>query len=75
MKPRIAIIHGEPAGIGPELIGKLLDQPDVSDHADIVWLETDMFSSSVNDRRVPNGPFGKLVLMIRKFGRRETVIP
>ena len=36
MKPRIAIIHGEPAGIGPELIGKLLAQPDVSDHAEIV---------------------------------------
>ena len=36
MKPRIAIIHGEPAGIGPELIAKLLTQADVADHADIV---------------------------------------
>ena len=36
MKPRIAIIHGEPAGIGPELIAKLLAQPDVLDHAEIV---------------------------------------
>ena len=36
MKPRIAIIHGEPAGIGPELIAKLLAQADVADHADIV---------------------------------------
>jgi len=36
VRPRIAIIHGEPAGVGPELIAKLLAQPDVLDHADIV---------------------------------------
>ena len=36
MKPRIAIIHGEPAGIGPELIGKLLAEPDVQQKADII---------------------------------------
>ena len=36
MKPRIAVIHGEPAGIGPELIAKLLAEPDVKEHADIV---------------------------------------
>ncbi len=36
MKPRIAVTHGDPAGIGPELIAKLLAQPDVSDLADIV---------------------------------------
>lgn len=38
MKPRIAITHGEPAGIGPELVAKLLSQSDVSDHADIVLI-------------------------------------
>lgn len=38
MKPRIAITHGEPAGIGPELVAKLLSQSDVRDHADIVLI-------------------------------------
>ena len=36
MKPRIAVIHGEPAGIGPELIGKLLAEPDIKEKADII---------------------------------------
>ena len=36
MKSRIAVIHGEPAGIGPELIGKLLAEPDVKEKADII---------------------------------------
>ena len=36
MKPRIAVIHGEPAGIGPELIGKLLAEPDIQEIADII---------------------------------------
>ena len=36
MKPRIAVIHGEPAGIGPELIGKLLAEPDIQEKADII---------------------------------------
>ncbi len=38
MKPRIAITHGEPAGIGPELVAKLLSQFGVRDHADIVLI-------------------------------------
>ena len=33
MKPRIIILHGDPAGIGPELIAKLLADPEVSDQA------------------------------------------
>lgn len=36
MKPRIAVTHGEPAGIGPELIAKLLGQPDIIEHAEII---------------------------------------
>ncbi len=36
MKPRIAVIHGEPAGIGPELIGKLLAEPDIQEKANII---------------------------------------
>ena len=36
MKPRIAVIYGEPAGIGPELIGKLLAEPDIQEMADII---------------------------------------
>lgn len=36
MKPRIAITHGEPAGIGPELVAKLLSEPDLHDMADVI---------------------------------------
>jgi len=36
MKPRIAITHGEPAGIGPELVAKLLSEPDLHELADVV---------------------------------------
>ncbi len=36
MKPRIAITHGEPAGIGPELVAKLLAEPDLSDLAQVI---------------------------------------
>ncbi|WP_170771796.1 4-hydroxythreonine-4-phosphate dehydrogenase PdxA [Ruegeria lacuscaerulensis] len=35
-KPRIAIVPGDPSGIGPELIAKLLNQEGVQDAADIV---------------------------------------
>ena len=35
-KPRIAIVPGDPAGIGPELIAKLLNDEGVTDAADIV---------------------------------------
>ena len=36
MKPRIAIIHGEPAGIGPELIAKLLSESDIKEKANVI---------------------------------------
>ena len=36
MKPRIIILHGEPAGIGPELIAKLLAEPGISELANIL---------------------------------------
>ena len=36
MKPRIAILHGDPAGIGPELVAKLIAEPDISKQADIL---------------------------------------
>ncbi len=35
-KPRIAIVPGDPSGIGPELIAKLLNQEGVQEAADIV---------------------------------------
>ena len=38
MQPRIAIIPGEPAGIGPELVAKLLAEPDRTDLARIVLI-------------------------------------
>lgn len=34
--PRIAVIPGEPAGIGPELVARLLAQPDVAQAASIL---------------------------------------
>lgn len=37
-KPRIAIIPGDPSGIGPELIAKLLNQEGVKDAADILLI-------------------------------------
>lgn len=36
MKPRIAVLHGDPAGIGPELVAKLLSEPDIADLADVI---------------------------------------
>lgn len=35
-KPRIAIVPGDPSGIGPELVAKLLQQDDVADMANIL---------------------------------------
>ena len=43
MKPNIAIIHGDPAGIGPELVAKLLAEPDIKTKANITL---------VGDRRI-----------------------
>ncbi len=37
-KPRIALVIGDPAGIGPELIAKLLAEPETSAMADIVLI-------------------------------------
>lgn len=37
-KPRIAIIPGDPSGIGPELIAKLLNEEGVKDAADILLI-------------------------------------
>ena len=38
MKPRIGIIPGDPGGIGPELIAKLLAEEEVRDQADILLI-------------------------------------
>ena len=38
MKPRIAITHGEPAGIGPELVAKFLSGPDLHELVDIILI-------------------------------------
>ncbi|MEN9560430.1 MAG: 4-hydroxythreonine-4-phosphate dehydrogenase 2 [Pseudomonadota bacterium] len=35
MKPRIALFIGDPAGVGPELVGKLLADPSVFEQADV----------------------------------------
>ncbi|MEO0820942.1 MAG: 4-hydroxythreonine-4-phosphate dehydrogenase PdxA [Pseudomonadota bacterium] len=35
-KPRIALIPGDPAGIGPELVAKLLAEPETAERADIL---------------------------------------
>ncbi len=36
MKPRIALIPGDPSGIGPELLAKLLAEPRLSEEADVL---------------------------------------
>ena len=38
MKPRIGIIPGDPSGIGPELVAKLLAKPDIADRAHILLI-------------------------------------
>ena len=38
MKPRIGIILGDPAGIGPELIAKILSDQEVLDRAEILLI-------------------------------------
>ncbi|NRA88686.1 MAG: 4-hydroxythreonine-4-phosphate dehydrogenase PdxA, partial [Rhizobiales bacterium] len=38
MKPRIGIIPGDPSGIGPELVAKLLNETDLIDGADILLI-------------------------------------
>ena len=44
MKPRIGIIPGDPSGIGPELIAKLLSDEGVKDQADILLIgDTHLF--------------------------------
>jgi 4-hydroxythreonine-4-phosphate dehydrogenase len=35
-KPRIALVVGDPCGIGPELSARLLADPEISKQADIV---------------------------------------
>lgn len=38
MKPRIGIIPGDPSGIGPELIARLLTSEGVAEAADILLI-------------------------------------
>jgi 4-hydroxythreonine-4-phosphate dehydrogenase len=37
-KPRIGLIPGDPAGIGPELVAKLLSEPETADRADLLLI-------------------------------------
>src|SRR5258706_13011503 len=38
MKPRIAMVLGDPAGIGPELIARLLSDPEARKQADVLLI-------------------------------------
>ncbi|MDX2314171.1 MAG: 4-hydroxythreonine-4-phosphate dehydrogenase PdxA [Gammaproteobacteria bacterium] len=38
MKPRIALIPGDPSGIGPELVAKLLADREVCEHAEVLLI-------------------------------------
>lgn len=38
MKPRLAMVLGDPAGIGPELVARLLSDPDARTRADILLI-------------------------------------
>ena len=41
MKPRIGILSGDPGGIGPELVAKLLDDPNLRERAGILLIGDD----------------------------------
>lgn len=46
MKPKIGIIPGDPSGIGPELIARLLNEPGVAEAADILLIgDTHVFEA------------------------------
>jgi 4-hydroxy-L-threonine phosphate dehydrogenase PdxA len=38
MKPRIALFIGDPAGVGPELVARLLADPDTTRSADLLLI-------------------------------------
>ncbi|HSB81820.1 MAG TPA: 4-hydroxythreonine-4-phosphate dehydrogenase PdxA [Candidatus Methylomirabilis sp.] len=42
-KPKVGLLLGDPTGIGPEIVAKLLARPDIHEHADLVV---------IGDRRV-----------------------
>ena len=63
-KPRIAVIPGDPSGIGPELVAKLLSKPEASESADILLigdaqvLQMGETQSGVSFERTPCDPAG-----------------
>ncbi len=62
-KPVIALTLGDAAGIGPELIARLLNEPGISDHANIVlvgdpWLWED--GQSIAGLKIATRPVGSL---------------
>ena len=47
-KPRIALVAGDPCGIGPELSARLLADPEISKQADIVVIaDQNVFSEGL----------------------------
>ncbi|WP_017547107.1 4-hydroxythreonine-4-phosphate dehydrogenase PdxA [Nocardiopsis prasina] len=53
-RPRVAITLGDPAGVGPELIAKLLSRPENTEAADIVLIsDPDELRSAGEDAGVP----------------------
>lgn len=70
-RPRIAVILGDPSGVGPELIAKLLSNPNNCKRADIFLLadqcELESAARDAGDIRVfvstaPAGPHGAQIL-------------
>ncbi|MDE0114884.1 MAG: 4-hydroxythreonine-4-phosphate dehydrogenase PdxA [Albidovulum sp.] len=63
-KPRIAVIPGDPSGIGPELVAKLLSDPETAERADILLIgDSHVLSmgetqSEVSFERTPCDPEG-----------------
>jgi 4-hydroxythreonine-4-phosphate dehydrogenase len=61
--PVVALTLGDPAGIGPELIARLLGQTDATQHANIVlvgdpWLWAD--GQQIAEFQVPTATVGSL---------------
>lgn len=56
-RPRVAITLGDPAGIGPELIAKLLSKPENLEKADVVVLaDRTEFTAALSDAGNPHVP-------------------
>ena len=71
MKPRIALIPGDPSGIGPELVAKLLAEPGLSNEADVLVIgDSHVLEMGQHQAGVKNG-FQQVDPLRRRVGIEE----